>query len=47
MFQSRSILNAQSTGFDSAPLVRDEPHETNDQRAFPDMLLVIAASKRR
>ena len=47
MFQSRSLLNAPTTGFDSACLARDEPHETNDQRAFPDILLVIADSIRR
>ena len=47
MFQSRSLLNAQSTRFDSAPLAKYEPHETNDQIAFPDILRVIAASIRR
>ena len=47
MFQSRSLLNALSTGLVSAPLAKYEPHETNDQMAFPDILRVIAASIRR
>ena len=34
-------------GFDSASLAKDEPHETNDQNAFSDILRVIAASIRR